>query len=169
MNPKEASQAEKPIPVTGPSDYEIATLAARICPGLCQQTPTKAVEIAMELMTAAKEAIQSKQDMDALEALAAKQDEEVSHFKFTPGVKFITGEQVMTRAMPWFRKFIRSRTDSDTQAEVQVAYRRTFGFGAVKAGLLQGAFAEWKSTAKTALAKKSAAGRKKKKRVRPKK
>ena len=117
----------------------------------------------MDLIAAAENEIQSKSGMDAVMAAAEKHDEEIGHWAFAPGVKFITGEQVMIRAMPWFRKFIKSRTSSDNHAEKQIAYRQANGFGPVKVELMRGAFAEWKITEKSALARKSATAKGRKK------
>lgn len=168
MKPKEI-KTEELVVVGGPTAYELATLSARICPGLCQQTPAMAIEVAMDLIAAAEKEIQSKRELDALMIAAEKRDEEIGHLTFTPGVKFITGENVMTRAMPWFRRFIKSRTNSESQAEKQIVHRRANGFGPVKAELLRSAFAEWKLTEKSALAKKSGAVKKRKSASKPKK
>ena len=43
-----------------PTPSELATLAARICPGLCQQQPARAIELALGLLEAAHEVIESR-------------------------------------------------------------------------------------------------------------
>jgi len=137
---------------------ELATLAARICPGICQKDPSRAIEIAKALRAEARreisksgggkelwkvlceitaeqgrkeaqargeqfderlhEELASAYDMDLVDNLPRKLVEYLDpiykkYRSFESGVKYITGEKRLDRAMPWFRKFIKSRTPND--------------------------------------------------------
>jgi hypothetical protein len=80
--------------------------------------------------------------------------------EFERGVKLITREKRLDRAMPWFRRFIRSRNDSEKAGEV-LAFLRKQGITAIQVGLWRSGFRRWKREEKSRSAKKSATSRKK--------
>jgi hypothetical protein len=82
--------------------------------------------------------------------------------KFERGVKFITKEKRLDRAMPWFRRFLRARSGSEKIYDNALATCRTSGFAPVQAGTLRTAFAKWKAEQKSRTAKINRAKRKKK-------
>lgn len=82
--------------------------------------------------------------------------------KFERGVKLITKERRLDRAMPWFRRFIRSREGTEKQADGTIAYYRAKGFGPAQVGILRSAFLVWKRKEKSRKASINRAKRKKK-------
>jgi hypothetical protein len=85
-----------------------------------------------------------------------KRYDKVAHLcKFEKGVKLITKEKRLDRAMPWFRKFIRARAKTEELADKAIASLRANGFGSVQLGTLRRDFAEWKRVEKSRLAQAS--------------
>jgi hypothetical protein len=82
--------------------------------------------------------------------------------KFERGVKFITKEKRLDRAMPWFRRFLRARSGSEKIYDDALATLRTRGFASVQVDTLRAAFAKWKAEEKSRTAKINRAKRKKK-------
>jgi hypothetical protein len=177
---------------------ELATLAARICPELCQKNPSRAIEIAQALLDEARrkidkagggkvnfkafvEAVIEKMEM---EGTVVEEDEKKAfrsvpfdgrkvfeYFNakfgssFEPGVKFITGENRLDRAMPWFRKFIGSRTPNEQACNTEIAKARKDGFTGIQLSKFQAAFGGWKTKEKSRIARTKSAKRKKKDRL----
>jgi hypothetical protein len=88
--------------------------------------------------------------------------------KFERGVKLITREKRLDRAMPWFRKFIRSRADTEEYADSEIASLRAEGFHLVQLDTLRRDFKKWKVEEKSRVAKQSREARGKRGRVRSK-
>ena len=192
---------------------ELATLAARICPELCQENPSRAIEIAKALedeawrkiATANRDSIWQAQieveteyfkvelkkagavdaeeigeglkkaQLAALgsgtwtETTVGRLPREVAEFfdnrygrSFEPGVKFITREKRLDRAMPWFRKFIGSRTPNEQACNMEIAKARKDGFPGLQLLSLSLDFRDWKAKEKSRIAKTKSAKRKKK-------
>jgi len=183
---------------------ELATLAARICPALCQKNPSRAIEIAKALKDEAREKVGKvlrdlieeagieleteylKVDLEKAGAvdkdkeeigeaikkarLAALRSGKVTKFSFDtryvrsfePGVKFITREKRLDRAMPWFRKFIGSRTPNERACNMEIAKARKDGFPSPQLLRLTLDFLRWKANEKSRIAKTKSAKRKKK-------
>ena len=81
--------------------------------------------------------------------------------KFERGVKLITKEKRLDRAMPWFRKFIRSRGKTEEYADAEIASLRPIGFHLLQLDTLRRDFKEWKRLEKSRLAQASRTRRKK--------
>jgi DNA-binding transcriptional ArsR family regulator len=183
---------------------ELATLAARICPALCQENPSRAIEIAKALKNEARKKVVKvlrdliweakieleteylKVDLEKAGAvdkdkeeiaegikkarLAALRSGKVTEFffdtryvrSFEPGVKFITREKRLDRAMPWFRKFIGSRTPNEQACNMEIAKARKDGFPGPQLLSLSLDFRDWKAKEKSRIAKTKSAKRKKK-------
>jgi hypothetical protein len=186
---------------------ELATLAARICPDVCQKDPARAIEIAKALRAEARreisksgggkevwrvlcetiaergrkeakargeqfderlhEAIASAYDMDIVDNLPRKLVEYMDpiykkHRSFESGVKFITREKRLDRAMPWFRKFIRSRMPNEEACDMEITKWRKDGFTSARLFWLEFDFGRWKPKEKSLIAKTKSGKRKKK-------
>jgi hypothetical protein len=192
---------------------ELATLAARICPELCQKNPSRAIEIAkaledeawMKVVKAhrdfiwqARIEVETEEFKAKLEKAGAVDKEgfaegikkarlaalrsgtwtettvgrlptEVAEFfdsrngrSFEPGVKIITREKRLDRAMPWFRKFIGSRTPDEQACNIEIAKARKDGFPGLQLMRLRLDFRDWKAKEKSRIAKTKSAKRKKK-------
>jgi hypothetical protein len=178
---------------------ELATLAARICPELCQKNPSRAIEIAQALLKEASRniakagggvaVIRALMEL-AMEGMVIDEglrkalleetwtegtigrwprkvaeylDSELEKFRlFEPGVKLITGEWRLDRAMPWFRKFIGSQTPNEQACNTEIAKARKDGFTGVGLVEFHNAFNNWKAKEKSRMARTKSAKRKKK-------
>lgn len=144
---EQPSHTEEPRLGSNPTAYELATLAARMCPGYCRTNPEAAIEEAMSLVAAVGKVIESKRQGDELRGLAEKFDQDhPAPFEFEKGVKFITGEKTLTRAMPWYRRFERSQGEN---ADQQIALRRANGFTTIAAQVMKEKFEAWKPGARS--------------------
>jgi hypothetical protein len=64
---------------------------------------------------------------------------------FLEGVKKITKEKEHpARAVSWYRRFIRSRTDTEEHADAQIELNKAEGFGFMQLATLRRDFAKWK-------------------------
>jgi hypothetical protein len=81
---------------------------------------------------------------------------------FESGVKYITGEERLDRAMPWFRKFIGSRTPNEQACNIEIAKARQDGFTVAQSQRLRDDFYDWKAKEKSRIATIKSAKRKKK-------
>ena len=89
------------------------------------------------------------------------------YFHFERGVKFITGENRLDRALPWFRRFLKSRFANEDIAERAMAEYREKAFASVEECYsLKDKFAKWKCQEKSRLAQESRKTRGKRGRVR---
>ena len=69
--------------------------------------------------------------------------------KFERGVKLITRERRLERAMPWFRKFLRERSASEKIYDAALTTAGATGFTSVQVITLRKAFGEWKPSQKS--------------------
>jgi hypothetical protein len=90
------------------------------------------------------------------------------HCKFDRGVKLITKETRLDRAIPWFLPFVRSRSADEKVFERAIAELQEKGFKPHQVVTLRDAFAEWKAEEKSRKAKESRRARGKRGRVRSK-
>jgi hypothetical protein len=90
------------------------------------------------------------------------------YFDFDHGVKFITGENRLDCALPWFRRFLKSRCASDDIAERAIAEYREKKFAPREPYSLKDEFKKWKREEKSRNAKLSREARGKRGRVRSK-
>ena len=92
-----------------------------------------------------------------------------SYFDFERGVKFITGESRLDRALFSFRRFLKSRFANEDMAERAIAEYSEKAFGSVEESYsLKDKFAKWKREEKSCNAKASRKARGKRGRVRSK-
>jgi hypothetical protein len=90
------------------------------------------------------------------------------YFDFERGVKAITGENRLDRALLWFRRFLKSRCSNEDMAQSEIAKYRKEGFASRAPWLLKNEFAKWKREEKSRNAKMSREARGKRGRVRSK-
>jgi hypothetical protein len=83
------------------------------------------------------------------------------HYTFDQGIRLITGEKRLERAMRWFRKFIKSRSDTEENAVNLIARLRSDGFHFTRLNIFQRDFERWKPLEKSRLTQASANKRKK--------
>jgi hypothetical protein len=67
------------------------------------------------------------------------------YFDFERGVKFITGQDRLDRALPWFRRFLKSRFANEDVAEKAMAEYREKAFAPEQLDSLKDAFAKWRT------------------------
>jgi hypothetical protein len=153
--------------VPSPTAAELATLAARIDPGLCQQRPTEAIKAAIALIEAANKTIDLKRMERELEKATEQMDNEQAddpnspfHFKYQRGVKLITGEKRRERALSRFRAFLGSQEKTKGTIDQLLTEYRQNGFTGGKISHLREEFATWKAEEKSRMAKQSRAQRK---------
>ncbi len=75
--------------------------------------------------------------------------------KFEMGVQLITEEKRLDRAMPWFRKYIRSLVEPEEQADAVIASLGQKGFHVSQLETHRLYFKEWKRLEKSRLAQAS--------------
>ena len=90
------------------------------------------------------------------------------YFDFERGVKVITGENRLDRALPSFRRFLKSRFANEDMAERALAEYRGKRFAPREPYTLKDEFAKWKRKEKSSNAKLSRVARAKRGRVRSK-
>jgi hypothetical protein len=88
--------------------------------------------------------------------------------KFERGVRLITKERRLDRAMKWFLPFIRFRSADEKVFERAIAELQEKGFKPHQVVTLRDAFAKWKAEEKSRKAKQSRQARGKQGRVRSK-
>ena len=115
----------------------------------------------MELLKEAHEAVKLDADEFSPQELEAGDraiDERMAfldqYLAFVPGVKFITKEKRFDRALPWFRRFIRSRVQTEKKRDAVIAGARAKGFDFYELETLPGYFAEWKAGEKSRTAQR---------------
>jgi hypothetical protein len=153
-----------------PTPYELATLAARIAPGLCHQHPTEAINAAIALVEAAKETIDLKRMERELEITTEQLDKELDkhaddpasspfRFGYERGIKKITKENNWSRALEKVREF-ESRGRTKRAVDKLFAAYRENGFTGAKINKLRGDFGAWWEKEKSRKARESRAARK---------
>ena len=90
------------------------------------------------------------------------------YFDFERGVKVITGENRLDRALPAFRRFLKSRFANEDMAERAMAEYREKRFAPLEPYSLKDEFVKWKRLEKSRLAQGSRKARGKRGRVRSK-
>ena len=90
------------------------------------------------------------------------------YFDFERAVKFITGEGRLDCALPWFRRFLKSRFADEDMAERAMAEYREKRFAPLEPYSLKDEFVKWKRLEKSRLAQGSRKARGKRGRVRSK-
>jgi hypothetical protein len=119
--------------------YELATLAARICPELCLQSPVEAIEKAKRLLIAV--ALEDfKSDANLMAAIEEKRAKR--HFPYKEGIKIITGRDRPDRAEDYFGRFLVLKHGTKKAKAMLKAYEEK-GFTGTGVAELQKGFAEW--------------------------
>jgi hypothetical protein len=104
--------------------FNLATLAARIHPELCESKPVEAIKLAIKLIRAIKAAEQDLEKEDRKAKAQAAKDELASlRVSYNEGVLFITGESKKpARAREYFERFLLWKYP--TKAQANTALRR---------------------------------------------
>jgi hypothetical protein len=123
--------------------HELATIASKICPDLCVENPTEAVEVVQRLLSAARLALwQEEQNKRELEE-SNRYDAE-TRMDWPSGLKSITGEQRLERASKRFIKFL---TEQNPNGVELIACKRD-GFTIEDARWLQHLYGMWEQKPK---------------------
>src|SRR5215470_13007568 len=88
--------------------YELATLASKICPDLCMENPTEAIDVVQRLLKEAEVALWQQEQYEREREEANRYDAE-TRMDWASGVRRITGEQRLERASKRFIKFLREQ------------------------------------------------------------
>jgi hypothetical protein len=124
--------------------YELATLAARICPELCLQNPVEAIEKAKALLRAVISE-DRKSDASLMAAMAKKRAEQ--QVPYRDGIKIITGQDRPFRAEVYFERFFKSKHGTK-KAKAMLKACKEKGFTGAGVAELQKEFAQWWSPKK---------------------
>ncbi len=123
----------------GLGPYELAILAARICPELCLQSPEEAIGKAKALLVAV-----TVEDMvsDARLVAAIKEKMQKRFYSYKEGIKIITGQDKPYRAEEYFERFLESKHGTKKAKAILKAYEEK-GFTGTEVAELEKGFAEW--------------------------
>lgn len=147
------------------SAYSLASLAAMICPVTCRKNPSKAISIAHTLVAEAADALADPHyDCRELRQMAEAYDAEtdaIGHQPFEAGVKLITAEGRMVRAMPKFRRFLMGLGLKEKQTDQIIVSCRKAGFSPREVRTMNEKFSVWSQTDKSEQARRARAARKK--------
>jgi hypothetical protein len=119
--------------------YELATLAARICPELCLKSPVEAIGKAKELLSAV-----TVEDWVSDVRLVAAMKEKMQKLRrpYKEGIKIITEEDRPDRAEDYFGRFLVFKHGTKKAKAMLKAYEEK-GFTGTGVAELQKGFAEW--------------------------
>jgi hypothetical protein len=124
--------------------YELATLASKICPGLCMENPTKAIDVVERLLSAARMALwnqeQNERELEEVNRHAAE-----ARMDWASGVRCITREQRLERASKRFIKFLREQNPDG----VELITCKREGFTIEDAQWLEHLYEMWKEKPKS--------------------
>jgi hypothetical protein len=120
--------------------YELATLAARICPELCLKSPVEAIGKAKELLSAV-----TVEDWvsDARLVAAMKEKMQKRRCPYKEGIKIITGEDRPDRAEDYFGRFLEYKHSTKKAATAALSVYEAKGFTEAEVVELQKEFVEW--------------------------
>jgi hypothetical protein len=124
--------------------YQLATVASKICPDLCVENPTEAIEVVQRLLSAARMALwQQAQNERELEELNRHDAE--TRMNWASGVRSVTSEQRLERASKRFIKFLKEEKPDGVEL---VACKRE-GFTIENAQWLRHLYEMWKEKPKS--------------------
>lgn len=120
--------------------YELATLAARICPELCLKSPVEAIGKAKELLSAV-----TVEDWVSDVRLVAAMKEKMQKLRrpYKEGIKIITEEDRPDRAEDYFGRFLEYKHSTKKAAATALSVYEAKGFTEAEVVELQKEFAEW--------------------------
>ena len=124
--------------------YELATLASKICPDLCMENPTEAIDVVERLLSAARTALW-KQEQDQRELEEINRHTAETRMDWARGVRWITGEQRLERASKRFIKFLREQNPDG----VELITCKREGFTIDEAWWLEHLYEMWKEKPKS--------------------
>ena len=150
-------------PPTWETQAAMARIAARMNPELCKSNPEKAAHLARETILTGGRALVGN-SVDSIVARASKLGEEV-RVSFEHGVKWITGEKNLDRALSKFEKFMASAFTKDGEAAEWIKRYKSKAFTGTQVARFHNAFVPWWKQEKSSQARKSALANKKRGRV----
>lgn len=153
--------SDSPTTASEPTIYDLTSLAARICPSLCQTHPNEAIRIAQKLLAAAGEEAELKVALESLEKQSKEAYGGKIHFTFDEAIKQITGEGRMDRALPPFRRFLKSKSKTEKIADDALVTVRKDGLNQRQVDSLADHFQAWRQKDKAVKARASRAKRRK--------
>jgi hypothetical protein len=120
--------------------YELATLAARICPELCLKSPVEAIGKAKELL-----GFVTIEDWmsDARMVAAIKEKMQKLRRPYNEGIKIITGQDKPYRAEDYFGRFLEYKHGTKKAKAAALSVYKEKGFTEAEVAKLQKEFAEW--------------------------
>lgn len=124
--------------------YELATLASKICPHLCKENPTEAIDVVKRLLSAARMELW-KQEQNEREVEEIHRHEAETRIDWASGVRSITGEQRLERASKRFIKFLREQNPDG----VELMTCKREGFTIEDADGLELLYDSWKEKPKS--------------------
>ncbi len=140
-----------------PTAYELAMLAARICPEFCRRDPAAAIGEAIKLLQQAHDVPSTLREGEQIMRGVAKWDAEHAddpsspfHKGYEAGVKLVTDTKRWSRrppdagALEWFRAFLKSKLKTDKAVEHALVGYRKSGFTPGTITRLGAEFRTWK-------------------------
>jgi hypothetical protein len=125
----------------GLGPYELATLAARICPELCLKNPLEAIGKAKELLSAVT--IEDWMS-DARMVAAIKEKMQKLRRPYNEGIKIITRQEDKPyRAEDYFGRFLEYKHGTKKAKAAALSVYKEKGFTEAEVAELQKEFAEW--------------------------
>ena len=141
----------------------LAKIAARMNPELCKSNPKQAVELARKAILIGGSTV-SEDVSRAMLARAHTLGERV-HVSFADGVKFLTSEKKIDRALSKFERFLGATFTKDGEAAEWIKRYKSKGFTGTQVARFHNAFIPWWKQEKSNRARKSALANKKRGRV----
>lgn len=123
--------------------YELATLASKICPNLCMENPTEAINVVQRLLRAARSELFWEEERERGSDERYRYEEE-TRVDWASGVRSITGEQRLERASKRFIKFLREQNPDGVEL---ITYKRE-GFTLLDTYRLGQFYRTWKEKPK---------------------
>jgi hypothetical protein len=149
MKKRRKPERNKATQITRVTPYELATLAARICPARCIDGPEEAIRAAQKLITAGKSMIMVAEAMERLEKEEEAEREEALSEKnvdWSRGIKEITGEGRRDCGMKRFKQFLECYYPGEAQEQLNT-YKRD-GFTLLETMILEQDFRDWRKQPK---------------------
>jgi hypothetical protein len=140
---------------------QLVSLAAQLYPDVWRQNPIEAFDRVKDDLKRLKEHEQTEADLAQFqqEWETAKSTKTYPNVPFEEGVKEITGEESIVRAMKKFRDFAGSLTKTEQERDAEIELYRKDGFEPKHMGHLADDFPHWHIGHKSAQARKSRSAR----------
>ena len=124
--------------------YELATLASKICPGLCMENPKEAIDVVQRLLSAARRELQ-EEEQNEREIEDLNRWEAETRMDWGSGIRSITREQRLERASKRFIKFLGEQNPGG----VELISCKRQGFTVADVQWLQHLYENWKEEPKS--------------------